>query len=104
MGISDYPHLAETEAKKDPLLPFKVTPPVSGATAAFQFYEWLSKARLPLPLKTGHAWAAKNNEVVSRAAQTMLDLHQTRRSLNVEYYIVVLIVFEIALALIQLFR
>jgi required for meiotic nuclear division protein 1 len=43
-------------------------------------------------------------EVVSRAAQTMLDLHQAKRSLNVEYYIVVLIVFEIALALIQLFR
>jgi hypothetical protein len=43
-------------------------------------------------------------EVVSRAATTMLDLHQARRSLNVEYYIVVLIAFEIALALIQLVR
>jgi len=43
-------------------------------------------------------------EVVSGAAQTMLDLHQAKRSLNVEYYIVVLIVFEIALALIQLLR
>jgi uncharacterized Rmd1/YagE family protein len=43
-------------------------------------------------------------EVVSRAAQTMLELHQAKRSLNVEYYIVVLIVFEIGLALIQLFR
>jgi len=42
--------------------------------------------------------------VVSRAAQTMLDLHQTKRSLNVEYYIVALIVFEIALALVQLLK
>ncbi len=43
-------------------------------------------------------------EVVSGAAQTMLDLHQARRSLNVEYYIVILIVVEIGLALIQLLR
>jgi uncharacterized Rmd1/YagE family protein len=43
-------------------------------------------------------------EVVSGAAQTMLDLHQAKRSLNVEYYIVALIVFEIALAVIQLLR
>jgi uncharacterized Rmd1/YagE family protein len=43
-------------------------------------------------------------EVVSGAAQTMLDLHQAKRSLNVEYYIVALIVFEIALALVQLLR
>jgi uncharacterized Rmd1/YagE family protein len=43
-------------------------------------------------------------EVVSRAAQTMLDLHQAKRSLKVEYYIVVLIVFEIGLALVQLLR
>jgi len=43
-------------------------------------------------------------EVVSRAAQTMLELHQAKRSLNVEYYIVALIVFEIALAVAQLAR
>jgi len=42
--------------------------------------------------------------VVSRVAQTMLDLHQAKRSLNVEYYIVALIVFEIALALVQLLK
>jgi hypothetical protein len=37
-------------------------------------------------------------EVASGAAQTMLDLHQAKRSLNVEYYIVVaLIVVEIGL-------
>jgi uncharacterized Rmd1/YagE family protein len=43
-------------------------------------------------------------EVVSGAAQTMLDLHQARRSLNVEYYIVILIVFEIVLAVVQMMR
>jgi uncharacterized Rmd1/YagE family protein len=41
-------------------------------------------------------------EVVSRAAQTMLDLHQAKRSLHVEYYIVILIVFELALALVEM--
>ena len=37
--------------------------------------------------------------VVSRAARTMLELSQTKRSLHVEYYIVALILFEIVLAL-----
>ncbi|HSN24998.1 MAG TPA: RMD1 family protein [Kofleriaceae bacterium] len=43
-------------------------------------------------------------EVVTRAAQTMLDLSQAKRSLNVEYYILGLIVFEVALAIFQLLR
>lgn len=42
--------------------------------------------------------------LVSNAARTMLELNQARRSLNVEYYIVGLIVFEIALALYQMWR
>lgn len=42
--------------------------------------------------------------VVTRAAQTMLDLSQAKRSLNVEYYILGLIVFEVALAVFQLLR
>jgi required for meiotic nuclear division protein 1 len=42
--------------------------------------------------------------VVRGAAQTMLELSQAKRSLNVEYYIVALIVFEIALAVVQLLR
>jgi uncharacterized Rmd1/YagE family protein len=42
--------------------------------------------------------------VVSRAAQVMLDLSQAKRSLNVEYYIVALIVAELALAILQLLR
>jgi uncharacterized Rmd1/YagE family protein len=42
--------------------------------------------------------------VVSKAAQTMLDLSQAKRSLNVEYYIVALILFEVVLAVFQLLR
>jgi uncharacterized Rmd1/YagE family protein len=42
--------------------------------------------------------------VVSRGAQVMLDLSQANRSLNVEYYIVALIVAEVALAILQLLR
>ena len=42
--------------------------------------------------------------VVSRTAQTMLDLSQSRRSLHVEYYIVALILFELVLAVVQLLR
>jgi len=42
--------------------------------------------------------------VVSKAAQTMLDLAQAKRSINVEYYILFLILFEVALAIFQLLR
>jgi uncharacterized Rmd1/YagE family protein len=42
--------------------------------------------------------------LVTTAARTMLELNQARRSLNVEYYIVALIVFEIVIALYQMFR
>lgn len=35
--------------------------------------------------------------VISKAAQTMLELHNSKRSLKVEYYIVGLIVFEVVL-------
>jgi uncharacterized Rmd1/YagE family protein len=42
--------------------------------------------------------------VVSRSAQTLLDLSQAKRSLNVEYYIVALIFFEIVIAVVQLLR
>jgi uncharacterized Rmd1/YagE family protein len=41
---------------------------------------------------------------VARATQTMLDLSQTKRSINVEYYIVALIVLEIGLSLFELWR
>jgi uncharacterized Rmd1/YagE family protein len=42
--------------------------------------------------------------VISKAAGTMLELAQAKRSLNVEYYIVALIVFEIVLAVFELVR
>lgn len=42
--------------------------------------------------------------LVTTAARTMLELNQARRSLNVEYYILALIVFEVVLALYQMFR
>ncbi|MDX2129728.1 MAG: RMD1 family protein [Chloroherpetonaceae bacterium] len=41
--------------------------------------------------------------VVSRTAETLLDLMQNRRSLRVEWYIVALIVFEIVLTIYELF-
>lgn len=40
--------------------------------------------------------------VISKAAQTMLELAQTKRSLHVEYYIVGLIVFEVVLGIYEL--
>jgi uncharacterized Rmd1/YagE family protein len=42
-------------------------------------------------------------ELISRTVGTLLDLQQNRRSLRVEWYIVVLIVFEILLTLYQMF-
>ncbi len=42
-------------------------------------------------------------ELISRTASTVLELLQTRRSLRVEWYIVILIVFEILLTLYELF-
>ena len=46
----------------------------------------------------------KKLAVVSRAAQLMLELSQTKRSLHVEYYIVALIVAEVGLALVQILK
>jgi uncharacterized Rmd1/YagE family protein len=42
-------------------------------------------------------------EVIARTAETLLDLLQARRSLRVEWYIVILIVVEILLTLYELF-
>ena len=42
--------------------------------------------------------------LVTTAARTMLELNQARRSLNVEYYILALIIVEVVLALYQIFR
>ena len=46
---------------------------------------------------------ARKIDLVSRTAQTALELLQARRSLRVEWYIVILIVVEILLTLFELF-
>ena len=53
-------------------------------------------------LRERHHTVDTKLSVVSRSAQTMLELSQTRRSLNVEYYILALIVFEIVIAIVEL--
>ncbi len=53
-------------------------------------------------LRERHAALERKLAVVSRAAQTMLELHQARRSLRVEYYILGLIAVEILLVLAQM--
>jgi uncharacterized Rmd1/YagE family protein len=42
-------------------------------------------------------------DLIGRTIQTAIDLIQSRRSLRVEWYIVILIVFEIALTLYEMF-
>ena len=42
-------------------------------------------------------------ELIARTAETVLDLLQTKRSLRVEWYIVILIVVEILLTLYEMF-
>ncbi len=42
-------------------------------------------------------------DLISRTAETLLQLSQAQRSLRVEYYIVILIVFEIVITLIDMF-
>jgi uncharacterized Rmd1/YagE family protein len=42
--------------------------------------------------------------VISRIAETLLELIQSRHTLRVEWYIVALIIVEIALTLLQTFR
>jgi uncharacterized Rmd1/YagE family protein len=53
-------------------------------------------------IRERHLALDKKLDVVSRAAQQMLELAQTKRSLHVEYYIVALIVAEVVLAVIQI--
>ncbi len=53
-------------------------------------------------IRERHLALERKLTVVSSSAGTMLDLTQAKRSINVEYYIVGLIVLEIALALYQI--
>ncbi len=54
-------------------------------------------------LRERHLALERKLEVISNTAKTLLDLLQTRRSLRVEWYIVILIVVEIGLILYDLF-
>jgi len=54
-------------------------------------------------IRERHAALRHKLDLISRTAQTVLDLLQNQRSLRVEWYIVVLIVLEILLTLYQLF-
>jgi len=53
-------------------------------------------------LRERHLALERKLEVISNTAETLLDLQQTRRSLRVEWYIVILIVVEIGLTLYDL--
>lgn len=50
-------------------------------------------------LRERDVWLSRKLDLVSRTAETYLDLVNTRKSLRVEWYIVILIVVEIALSL-----
>lgn len=54
-------------------------------------------------IRERHRALERKLELISRTAQTVLNLLQTMRSLRVEWYIVVLIVIEILLSVYQLF-
>lgn len=54
-------------------------------------------------IRERHRALERKLDLIARTAQTMLNLLQTKRSLRVEWYIVVLIVVEILLSVYQLF-
>lgn len=54
-------------------------------------------------IKERHAALERKLELISRTAHTVLELLQNRRNLRVEWYIVILIVFEILLSLYEMF-
>lgn len=54
-------------------------------------------------IRERHLVVESKLQLVSNAARTMLELNQAQRSLNVEWYIVALIVFEVVLTLYEMF-
>ncbi len=54
-------------------------------------------------IRERHRALERKLDLIARTAQTMLNLVQTKRSLRVEWYIVILIVVEILLSVYQLF-
>ena len=63
---------------------------------------WYARLEDEYELRERHLAVDTKLALVSRAAQTMLELSQTRRSLSIEYYILGLIVFEVAIAIFEL--
>jgi uncharacterized Rmd1/YagE family protein len=54
-------------------------------------------------IRERHLVLERKLELISRTAQTVLDILQNRRNLRLEWYIVILILIEIALSLYQMF-
>jgi len=54
-------------------------------------------------LRERHMALERKLDLISRTAETLLDLLQNKRSLRVEWYITILIVFEILLSLYEIF-
>ena len=65
-----------------------------------RLYQWLEDE---FEIRERHAVLQRKFELVSRTAQTALEVLRDRRNLRVEWYIVILIVVEILLTLYQLF-
>ena len=54
-------------------------------------------------LRERHVALERKLDLISRTAETLLDLMQHKRSLRVEWYIVILIVIEILLTLYEIY-
>jgi uncharacterized Rmd1/YagE family protein len=54
-------------------------------------------------IKERHALLERKRNLISSTAQTLLQLQQTRHSLRLELYIVILIIVEILLTLYEMF-
>jgi hypothetical protein len=75
--------------------------PIAGALKR-NFQEW--KIEDEFEIRERHAALEHKLSVISRTAETRLELIQSRHSLRVEWYLVALIIVEIALTLFQTFR
>jgi required for meiotic nuclear division protein 1 len=62
-----------------------------------------SRLEIEYELRERHRALDRKLELISRTAQTLLELLQSKRSLRVEWYIVALIVVEIILTLFDMF-
>ncbi len=65
-----------------------------------RFYERLVDE---FELRERHVALERKLEMVSRTAQTVLELLQARRSFRLEWYVALLILLEIIISLVQIF-